>query len=126
MGRERKRFKIHAFMATGGGHAGGWFLVASCLLFVTFVGCAGTPRNVATARTQPAAEQASESASASAPARKGRTRLWAENCMRCHNARPPTYYSMRQWEVAMHHMRVRGALTAHETEEITEFFRSTK
>lgn len=61
-----------------------------------------------------------------ARAGKGRAQLWAENCMRCHNARPSTYYSEGEWVIAMHHMRVRGYLTASETEAITEFFRATK
>ena len=54
-------------------------------------------------------------------AHKGRTQLWQENCNGCHNARSSKYYSDEQWDVAMHHMRVRGSLTAHETREILEF-----
>ena len=55
---------------------------------------------------------------------KGRTQLWQENCNLCHNARSSNYYSDEQWDVAMHHMRVRGSLTAHETREILEFLQS--
>lgn len=55
---------------------------------------------------------------------KGRTQLWQENCNLCHNARSSKYYSDEQWDVAMHHMRVRGSLTAHETREILEFLQS--
>jgi hypothetical protein len=55
---------------------------------------------------------------------KGRTELWQQNCNLCHNARSSNYYSDEQWEVAMHHMRVRGSLTAHETREIHLFLQS--
>ena len=55
---------------------------------------------------------------------KGRTQLWQENCNLCHNARSSRYYSDEQWDIAMHHMRVRGYLTAHETREILEFLQS--
>ena len=55
---------------------------------------------------------------------KGRTQLWQENCNLCHNARSSKYYSDEQWDIAMHHMRVRGSLTAHETREILEFLQS--
>ena len=55
---------------------------------------------------------------------KGRTQLWQENCNLCHNARSSRYYSDEQWDIAMHHMRVRGSLTAHETREILEFLQA--
>ena len=57
---------------------------------------------------------------------RGRTQMWAENCTRCHNARPASWYSEREWEVSMHHMQVRGYLTGAETRAITEFFRASK
>ena len=57
---------------------------------------------------------------------RGRAQMWAENCNRCHNARPASWYSRREWEVAMHHMQVRGYLTGEETRGITEFFRASK
>ena len=69
---------------------------------------------------------ASDASEVTARPAKGRARLWAENCQRCHNARPATFYTLRQWEIAMHHMRVRAALTAEETRLITEFFRASK
>jgi hypothetical protein len=61
-----------------------------------------------------------------APAPKGRAQLWAENCPRCHNARPATFYTLREWDVAMHHMRVRCSLTAEEHRKIMEFFKASK
>jgi hypothetical protein len=58
-------------------------------------------------------------------AKKGNAQLWAENCGRCHNLRTPTSYGDVQWEVAMHHMRVRADLTAIEHREILEFLEAS-
>jgi cytochrome c5 len=60
----------------------------------------------------------------SAQSGKGGSQLWAENCMRCHNVRSPSSYSDAEWEVAMHHMRIRANLTAEEHEKILEFLKS--
>lgn len=55
---------------------------------------------------------------------KGGAQLWAENCMRCHNIRSPRSYTDAQWEVAAHHMRVRGNLLADEHRSILAFLKS--
>lgn len=55
---------------------------------------------------------------------KGGSQLWAENCTRCHNLRSPSAYSDSEWEVAMHHMRIRANLTAEEHRKILEFLKS--
>lgn len=55
---------------------------------------------------------------------KGGSQLWAENCTRCHNVRSPSAYSDPEWEVAMHHMRIRANLTAEEHRKILEFLKS--
>jgi len=55
---------------------------------------------------------------------KGGAQLWAENCIRCHNVRSPSSYSDAEWEVAMHHMRIRANLTAEEHKRILEFLKS--
>ena len=60
----------------------------------------------------------------SARAEKSGAQLWTDNCMRCHNLRGPETYSAMQWEVAMHHMRLRANLTGQETRKITEFLKS--
>ena len=52
------------------------------------------------------------------------SKLWAQNCIRCHNSRPPTTYSDAQWEVVMMHMRIRANLTATEHKAIYEFIKS--
>ena len=78
------------------------------------VGCGSSP-------TGPSAGPSTRPAVAD----RGRTQMWAENCNRCHNARPASWYSRREWANAMHHMHVRGYLTGDETRAITEFFRAT-
>lgn len=61
----------------------------------------------------------------SAESAKGSAQLWQENCMRCHNMRSPSSYSDEQWEVAMHHMRVRANLTAEEHSRILEYLKAS-
>lgn len=58
------------------------------------------------------------------PTGKGGAQLWAENCVRCHNIRSPSTYSDAEWEVSMHHMRIRGNLTAEEHKKVLEFLKS--
>ena len=55
---------------------------------------------------------------------KGGGQLWAENCTRCHNNRSPSTYNDAEWDVAMHHMRIRANLTAEESKKILEFLKS--
>jgi len=57
-------------------------------------------------------------------ASKGGAQLWAESCVRCHNVRSPSIYSDAEWDVAMHHMRIRANLTAAESTKILEFLKS--
>ena len=52
--------------------------------------------------------------------------LWSNNCMRCHNLRPPTMYSNAQWDVIVHHMRLRANITGQEQRAIVEFLKSAK
>lgn len=54
----------------------------------------------------------------------GGAQLWAQNCIRCHNIRNPASLSDRQWEIVLHHMRVRANLTADEHELILEFLKA--
>jgi hypothetical protein len=62
--------------------------------------------------------------SALAPAHKGGAQLWSDNCMRCHNLRPPTQFSNAEWQIIVHHMRVRANLTGEEQREILSFIQS--
>jgi len=50
--------------------------------------------------------------------------LWADNCARCHNMRPPESYSDAQWDVAVMHMRVRANLTAEDANAIVQYLKS--
>ena len=52
--------------------------------------------------------------------------LWSNNCLRCHNIRPPTMYSNAQWDVIVHHMRLRANITGQEQRAIVEFLKSSK
>ncbi len=52
--------------------------------------------------------------------------LWSNNCLRCHNIRPPTMYGNAQWDVIVHHMRLRANITGQEQRAIVEFLKSTK
>ncbi|MCX6928787.1 MAG: cytochrome c [Verrucomicrobia bacterium] len=52
-------------------------------------------------------------------------KLWAQNCIRCHNSRSPASYSEAQWQVAMLHMRVRAELTGEQQRAIYEFLTSS-
>ena len=49
---------------------------------------------------------------------------WSQNCMRCHNLRNPQEHSDREWDVIVHHMRVRANLTAEEHRLILRFLQS--
>ena len=50
--------------------------------------------------------------------------LWSQNCMRCHTLRNPNEKSDREWNIIMHHMRVRANLTAEEHRLILAFLQS--
>ncbi len=56
--------------------------------------------------------------------RKDGARAWVQNCMRCHNVRDPQERSDREWEIIVHHMRVRANLTADEHRLILEFLKA--
>lgn len=56
---------------------------------------------------------------------KGGAQLWAENCSRCHNIRPPQSFSSAQWQAIAMHMRLRADLTGPETRKITEFLQAS-
>lgn len=60
-----------------------------------------------------------EAVSASAGAR-----LWAEACVRCHNLRLPDSYSDGEWEIVVHHMRLRANLTGEESRAIAAFLKN--
>jgi hypothetical protein len=56
---------------------------------------------------------------------RGRAELWSQTCNRCHNALSPDQYNPAQWEVIVHHMRLRAGLTEEEQKAIVEFLQSS-
>ena len=51
--------------------------------------------------------------------------LWSMNCQRCHNMRSPIMYTGTQWQVIVHHMRIRANITGADARAIAEFLKST-
>ena len=43
--------------------------------------------------------------------------------MRCHRLRLPDYYTDAQWDIVVHHMRVRANLTGEEHRAIVEYLK---
>lgn len=79
------------------------------------------------AKTETTTTTTTATTTANEPAQKqtkGGSQLWSENCARCHNMRSPSNYTDAEWDVAMHHMRVRARLTAEEHKAILEFLKS--
>jgi nitrate/TMAO reductase-like tetraheme cytochrome c subunit len=98
---------------------------ALLVAMAAFVVMLQTPRAIAGEKVT--TESAATSTTTSEPAQKqtkGGSQLWSENCARCHNMRSPSSYSDGEWEVVMHHMRVRARLTPEEHKAITEFLKS--
>ena len=59
------------------------------------------------------------------PPKESGVQLWSENCTRCHNGRPPEEFSGAQWDVIVHHMRLRANLTGEEAREIVAFLKAS-
>ncbi len=55
---------------------------------------------------------------------KSGAQLWSENCAHCHNLRPPNEFSQREWDIIVHHMRVRATLTGDESRKIVAFLKA--
>lgn len=89
-----------------------FILGGTALLWISgllLAGCASTP---------------AAATSSGGIASKGGAQLWAESCVRCHNVRSPSVYSDAEWDVVMHHMRIRANLTAADTTRVLEFLKS--
>jgi hypothetical protein len=86
------------------------------VLLSLLIGCGHNPSGTA-ATDDHAAVRASAGASGA--------QLWADNCARCHNIRPPQSYSDAQWEAVVMHMRLRADLTGPEQRKITEFLQAS-
>jgi hypothetical protein len=59
------------------------------------------------------------------PPQKSPVQLWSDNCARCHNSRPSNEFSSAQWEIIVHHMRLRANLTGGEAREIVAFLQAS-
>ena len=98
-------------------------LVAPALLIPALIsGCSTAHPTTQPAGTQPAARAAG--CPIGQESGKSGNQLWSENCVRCHNARSPSAYSRAQWDVIVHHMRLRANLTAEEARKVAEFLKA--
>jgi len=53
------------------------------------------------------------------------SKVWSENCARCHNMRSPTDLRDDQWVTTVFHMRIRAGLTGQETRDILTFLQGS-
>lgn len=53
-------------------------------------------------------------------------KVWSVACQQCHNRPNPASHSNAQWDVIIHHMRVRGNLTGMEARAVLEFIKDAK
>lgn len=90
--------------------------LAIAMVALFLAGCENAGPSTAPATEGGGAVQASAS--------KTGAELWAENCNRCHNYRPPPSFSDAQWETVVMHMRLRADLTGEERKKITEFMKT--
>lgn len=95
------------------------------LLSVSLLFCSGCRKAATITETELAAEdQSAQFGVVAEGPSKGGAQTWSENCMRCHNLRPPRERSDREWDIIVHHMRVRANLTAEEHRLILEFLQA--
>jgi len=52
-------------------------------------------------------------------------KLYSENCGRCHNPRPASDYSKKEWSVVIPHMREKAHMTGKEALAVEAFLAST-
>jgi cytochrome c5 len=91
---------------------------------VVLYGCESAQSPSAAPNVAPATQPASF-ALFGPPPQEGGAQLWADNCMRCHNGRPPEEFSGAQWDTIVHHMRLRANLTGEEAREIVAFLKAS-
>jgi len=93
-------------------------IIAGLALIVTGVGLAIALAGCSSegSTTQPAVASAR-------PAVSG-AQLWSETCGQCHNLRSPSEFGSAEWQVIVHHMRLRAGLTGEQQKTITEFLQS--
>jgi hypothetical protein len=111
--RFKANSRLSAALALGG-------VLAGMMLY----GCK-SGSNPSTAPTGDAATPSSAFALFGPPPQKSGVQLWSENCARCHNMRPPDEFSGAQWDVIVHHMRLRANLTGAEARDIVTFLQAS-
>jgi hypothetical protein len=94
--------------------------LGSALAGMGLYGCASNPNTPATPLSSAPSTRPTFALFGPPPVKSG-VQLWADNCMRCHNGRPPEEFSAAQWETIVHHMRLRADLTGEEEREIVKF-----
>ena len=98
---------------------------AVALTGLIVVGCSSSSPSPAAGERTSTAAPATQPVLASEQQPIGRAELWSITCNRCHNAWSPDQYNAAQWEVIMHHMRLRATLTAQEHRDILEFLKAS-
>ena len=103
----------------------GWSLVLGLLTSATVIGCATNPEQSESAAGYDVTYSAETTDAVQLPegAMRG-AQLWTDNCIRCHNIRPPKSLSDKKWEIVMMHMRVRASLTGEEQRQILRFLQA--
>lgn len=51
--------------------------------------------------------------------------LWANNCVRCHNAPPPSAYDDTEWTAIVNHMQKVAGLTVEDANKIEAYMKSS-
>ena len=74
-------------------------------------------------RSEPLADSSGEGRSESSTGLSGEE-LWSNNCQRCHNLRSPAMQTPVQWQIIVHHMRVRANITGADARAIADFLKS--
>lgn len=52
-------------------------------------------------------------------------KVWAQNCVRCHNVRPSDERTDAEWRIIVNHMRARANLTKTQARVVTAFMQQT-
>lgn len=51
--------------------------------------------------------------------------LWANNCVRCHNAPPPSAYNDREWTAIVNHMQKVAGLTVDDANKVEAYMKAS-
>lgn len=62
-------------------------------------------------------------ASEAASSQQG-AQLWAQNCLRCHNAPSPKAYNDQEWDAIVNHMQKVAGFTVKDADKIAKFLKS--